>query len=222
MPHWEPIVLGTAWPNQWFGLMEVSVRLCSYVVVTDCGFAPNPFWGYCTLAACTPNHQGLRLRKGDWVLGNHSPKTGRRMIYAMQISEVLDFDQYYRDERFTAKRARAGSWRDRCGDNIYYRNADGQWAQTLAFFHTSPKEIRKDTRHPRVFISNHFFYFGENASPLPDEYISLAKVGRGYKYHQGETVEAFVEWLERTYQPGLHGQPRDRDEDTVLTLGLLR
>jgi hypothetical protein len=205
-----------------FGSTGVSVRLCSYVVVIDSGFAPNPFGDYCTLAVCTPNHQGLRLKSGDWVLGNSSAKTGQRMIYAMRIWVVLDFDQYYRDERFTTKRARAGGWRDRCGDNIYFRNADDQWVQALAFRHTSPEEIRRDTRHPRVFISDHFFYFGENAVVLPDEYVSLTKVGRGCRYHQGRTAEAFVEWLERTYQPGFHGQPRDREKDTVLTLSLLR
>ena len=39
------------------GHKGTSVRLCSYVVKYDTGFAPNPFWGFCTLAACTPNHQ---------------------------------------------------------------------------------------------------------------------------------------------------------------------
>ena len=32
-----------------------------YIAVLDTGLAPNPFWGYCTLAVCTPNHMGIRL-----------------------------------------------------------------------------------------------------------------------------------------------------------------
>src|SRR5205823_10069139 len=99
------------------------MRLCSYVVVGDTGFAPNPFHGYCTLAACTPNHQGLRLEKGDWLLGHDSAKRGQGLVYAMKVSEVLDFDAYYRDTRFQAKIPRFDkTWREACGDNIYYRD----------------------------------------------------------------------------------------------------
>src|SRR5712671_5339411 len=36
-----------------------SMRLYSYVVARDFGFAPNPFFGVCTLATCKPD-----IRKG--------------------------------------------------------------------------------------------------------------------------------------------------------------
>ena len=200
------------------------MRLCSYVVMIDKGFAPNPFWGFCTLAACTPNHQGCTFGRNDWMLGNSSANTGRRLIYAMRISEVLDFDDYYRDQRFAGKRARAGSWRERCGDNIYFRNGAGEWEQALAFYHTCPRDIEKDTRNPCVFISDHFFYFGENAparSDLPVEYASLVNTGISHRHHEGESVHAFIEWLEQTHQPGLHGLPRDREEETGAQCGLV-
>jgi hypothetical protein len=48
------------------------MKLCSYIIKNDTGFAPNPFWGYCTLAACTPNHMGLHLYPGDWIIGTES------------------------------------------------------------------------------------------------------------------------------------------------------
>jgi len=192
------------------------MRLCSYVVVIDKGFAPNPFSGFCTLAARTPNHQGLRLKEGDWVLGNSSSAEGRRLIYAMRISEVLDFDKYYRDNRFARKKAKAGTWRDRCGDNIYFRNKAGDWVRGVSFHHTSLDSLRQDTRRPRVFISDHFFYFGENARALPPKFASLARTCQGCKYHPGNLVEEFIKWLEQTYKPRLHGEPRDRDESTDL------
>lgn len=84
------------------------MRFCSYVVVHDGGFAPNPFAGYCTLAACTPNHQGLRLKKGDWLLGHGSAETGNRLIYAMQVADVLDFDDYFHARQFAAKKPQHG------------------------------------------------------------------------------------------------------------------
>jgi hypothetical protein len=36
----------------------MNTKLRSYIVRVDTGLAPNPFWGFCTLALCTPNHQG--------------------------------------------------------------------------------------------------------------------------------------------------------------------
>lgn len=190
------------------------MRLCSYVVKIDSGFAPNPFWGFCTLAACTPNHQGLQLAEGDWILGNSSTDTDRRIIYAMRVSEVLDFDDYYHDERFSAKKASTNGWRERCGDNIYFRDEDDEWAQGIAVKHTSQESIEQDTRNPRVFVSDHFFYFGENAPEMPLAYRSLLQTRQGCKYHRGEVVSAFVDWLEKTYSPGILGEPRDRDEES--------
>ena len=34
--------------------LETTMRLFTYVIVSDSGFAPNPYWGYCTLATCKP------------------------------------------------------------------------------------------------------------------------------------------------------------------------
>src|ERR1035437_4186815 len=44
-------------------------KVCFYIMRVDTGFAPNPFHGVCTLAACTPNHQHARLFKGDLIAG---------------------------------------------------------------------------------------------------------------------------------------------------------
>lgn len=131
----------------------------------------------------------------------------------MRVSEPpLDFNEYYRDSRFAKKKARAGSWQERCGDNIYFREA-GRWVQAAAFHHTTTQDKKKDTRHPRVISSDYFFYFGEKAKPIPSEFASLLKIGRGCSYHEGKTVHAFIRWLTRKYRPGLIGQPRDREED---------
>ena len=196
-----------------FWSVEESMRLLSYVVKIDAGFAPNPFWGYCTLAACTPNHQGIRAEVGDWILGNSTADTGNLLLYAMRIAEWLDFDDYFRDERFATKKAAGGSWQERCGDNIYFRNDANRWVQALAFAHTNTKDKRKDLRYHRVFISNHFYYFGENAPAIPSKYASLIQRRQGCTWHEGELVKAFINWLEGKYQPpGIYGQPWDREE----------
>src|SRR5438132_12599879 len=124
------------------------MRLCSYVVVHDTGFAPNPFGDFCTLAACTPNHTGVRLKQDYWLLGHSSVGLGNTLIYVMQVSEVLDFDEYYRDPRFGFKKPRKRGWQARCGDNMYFRDKRSQWAQDpAAVHHLDRQTIGKDTKY---------------------------------------------------------------------------
>jgi hypothetical protein len=192
-------------------------KLYSYVVKVDKGFAPNPFGGHCTLAACTPNHQGVRAEPGDWIMGNSDKSTGQRLIYAMRISEVMEFDDYFRDPRFAAKKPRPdGSWRNRCGDNIYFIGESGRYEQAFTYSHTEPHYLEKDTRRPRVFISDHFCYFGENAPDIPADFEGLIRDSQGCKKnHPPEMVAMFISWLEHSHKPGILGLPRDREDSTA-------
>ncbi|HET7460906.1 MAG TPA: hypothetical protein VFJ82_06650 [Longimicrobium sp.] len=189
------------------------MRLYSYVVKVDKGFAPNPFGGWCTLAACTPNRMGICLREGDWLIGNGDTAHGQRLIYAMRVSEVLEFDPYFHDPRFQRKKPRPrGDWRNRCGDNIYFIGESGRYEQAFTYAHREPHYLEKDTRNPRarVLVSDHFFYFGDRAPDFPAEFGELICEGRGCRRHEGSSmVRAFVGWLEHTYQPGILGKPRD-------------
>jgi len=203
----------------WRGFMDRTPSrpptLYSYVVKTDVGFAPNPFGSHCTLAACTPNHQGVKAKPGDWIMGNSDKAHGQRLVHAMRVSEVLEFDDYFHDPRFAAKKARPrGDWRNRCGDNIYHLDENGKYKQAFTYHHVGPEQLEKDIRRPRVFISDHFFYFGENAPDIPAEFGSLIRDRQGCrKTHDPEVVRGFIAWLERTYRPGMLGLPRDREAD---------
>jgi hypothetical protein len=190
------------------------LRLCSYIVVHDSGFAPNPFGGYCTLASCTPNHQGVRLSPNDWLMGHATANRGHGLIYAMQVPEVQDFDTYFNDPRFEHKKPRFDQTpREACGDNIYYRANGGDWIQHPTLFHGTLQNRVQDTKHPRVFISEHFYYFGENAPPIPKEFGTLIRDRQGCKcLYPEELVNAFVEWLRVTFRPGIHGEPRDLEQ----------
>ena len=139
------------------------MRLCSYVVVHDKGFAPNPFGGLCTLAACTPNHQGLRLSGGDWILGNSSAAAGSQLIYAMRIREVLDFDDYLRDANLHEEAQ--PDMAERCGD-LSIRDRDGRWHRTGLLSHR-PHDIAKDTPTPRLH-PDHFFTRRRRPTSQPD------------------------------------------------------
>jgi hypothetical protein len=115
--------------------------LC-YKITHDSGFAPNPFWGYLTLAACTPNHMKASLVPGDWIIGVESKSLANQrkrkgcniainqsLIYAAKINEILTLDEYFRDSRFQAKKFnKNGNWKERRGDNVYFiKNNQWRW-----------------------------------------------------------------------------------------------
>lgn len=153
--------------------------LFSYVVRYDLGFAPNPFHGWCSLATCHEDFRG-RVAVGDWVVGTGSASKGLdgRLVYAMQVDEIITFDGYWHDERFTAKRpVRRGSMRQRYGDNIYHRDADGSWMQSdsrHSHDDGSPNDghIAKDTSADAVLLSRDYVYFGRSAPEIPERFRS--------------------------------------------------
>ena len=81
------------------------MRLFSYVVARDYGFAPNPFLGICTLATCKPRIRKT-ARRGDLIIGTGSKARGRQghLVFAMRVSETLTYNEYWFDERFLRKR----------------------------------------------------------------------------------------------------------------------
>ena len=161
-------------------------RLCTYLITSDTGLAPNPYWGYCTLSVCTPNHMGARLGRGDWISGFLCKRQDYRLVYAMEISERLQLDDYFRDPRFAAKIPKLnGDWKQRCGDNFYSQAPDGTWRKHRNCYHIAPYYLQKDTQHPYVFIATKFWYFGSTARPRPIEFASLVG-GRGIRVNHDE------------------------------------
>lgn len=57
----------------------MAPQVLTYTVAVDLGFAPNPFHGWCSLAACTPNHMRARLILGDWIVGHSDVSHGNRL-----------------------------------------------------------------------------------------------------------------------------------------------
>ena len=197
------------------------MKVYSYVLKHDTGFAPNPFWSYCTLAACTPNHMGIRPDIGDWIIGTESINSGNKLVYAMQIGFIMSFDEYYTDRRFKKKIPDKNSkdWRRHCGDNIYYKNQSGKWQQYPSTFHDKPENKRQDIKHPYVFIGKHFYYFGCKAVKIPSKYTALVWKRHGVKCkHPPKVTEDFLTWLRTKFRKGIHGKPRDCNSKSVKCL----
>lgn len=138
------------------------MRLFSYVVARDFGFAPNPFEGFCTLATCKPEIRRMAT-VDDLVIGTGSAERKRAgyLVYIMKVTEVSTFDDYWYDPRFASKKPNMhGSKKQAFGDNIYHRAAGSDlWIQenshhSYADGSANPFNVANDTKAINVIISN--------------------------------------------------------------------
>lgn len=199
-----------------------KMRLFSYIVSHDTGFAPNPFWGYCTLACCKPVIRRV-AQKGDWVVGISPKSRGNRLVHAMRITErPISFGDYFCDPRFECKKPdyRKKSTIYRRGDNIYRPFGQGEYKQlrsrhSLATGAEDSVKKHHDLSGRFVLISERFFYWGRESILLPPRLRNLVAT-RGHRSRFDESLKArFTTWISR-YNPGLHGQPRYWPDDESL------
>jgi hypothetical protein len=190
-------------------------------MTSDTGFAPNPYYGYCTLAACTPNHRPYRIDPGDWILGTTTADEGNKLIYAMCVSEVMDHDAYFNDARFENKKPKMNRSRHgRCGDNIYHRDSRGNWVSEACVHHLGDAALDRDTRYSRVYIADMFYYFGENMIDIPGFLRFVLHSTQGLKYvRDADQVQQFIAWLMANYRAGRRGSPRHQEESVRDTAG---
>jgi len=175
--------------------VENPVRLYSYIVVHDTGFAPNPFFGYCTLACCKPTIRRT-AQVGDWIVGLSPKAAGHRIVYFMRVDEKLTFQQYWSDPRFRRKRPRhGGAFVQKRGDNIYEPLPDGEYRQ-LPSLHAE-KDKAHDLGGQYVLVSATFGYFGSRAVRLPAELNSLVVQGGHKCRFSNEVITAFLHYTGR-------------------------
>jgi hypothetical protein len=157
---------------------------------------------------------GVRLESGDWILGTTTSARGKKLLYSMQVSEILNFNNYYEDTRFRDKKPIIrGNWQQRVGDNMYYQDADGGWKQHQTLHHHKQEIVKKDLKHPFVFIGTKYFYFGKHAIDIPAEFNSLIWNRQGCKTdHEADVINSFTNWLQNNHEPGIYGNPIDNKE----------
>lgn len=156
------------------------MKIYSYVVVYDTGFAPNSADGYCTLACCKPDIR-KSAEMGDWIVGTGSVKNygKKKLVYAMKVTEKITFDEYYKDNRF----------KDRI-DNIYYKG------RQLKNKYHGKRDIQRDLNGKYVLISEKFYYFGKDALDIPMELDWIRKEGPKHKSCFDEKQkQEFENWI---------------------------
>jgi hypothetical protein len=202
------------------------MRLFSYVVARDYGFAPNPFFGFCTLATCKP-----MIRKtaqvGDWVIGTGSKTCGLAgfLVYAMRVSETCTYDQYWGDPRFQKKQPNLrGSLKQAYGDNIYHHDPrTHRWLQENSH-HSLPdgrancENVEHDTQYPRVLVGTEFVYWGGDGPRIPARFrrsggrdVCCSLQGHKCKF-PSDLVESFVEWIQSLGVSGCIGKPKQFED----------
>lgn len=202
-------------------------RLYRYVIDHDRGFAPNPFFGVCTLACCKPQIR-KHAAKGDVIVGFGPKKYGLdgQMIYWMSVNEITDFQSYWGNPDFLMKRPQMGGSLCLCfGDNIYHRCPDsGDWIQEQSFHSDAGSlvglgNLKRDTgTTDSVLVGHEYAYWGNKAQEIPNKFKSLVHRGRGFTYKvDSEALKLdFIEWLRSLPECGFRHDPADWSHDKKM------
>ena len=193
------------------------MKIYSYVVRYDSGFAPNPFGKFCTLATCKPRIR-KKIQPEDWIIGTGSVENvgNEKLIYAMQVEQKISFDEYWNDKRFQYKKViwKSSNPIKRLGDNIYWKDENGIFHQKPSKHSnkdgTENKELLKhDLSGIYVLISKNFYYFGKSAINIPKDYQYIIKKGPGHKCNfTNDQVNKFINCLKSlSYEEGYQNEP---------------
>lgn len=191
-------------------VVSARVRVFSYVVRSDSGFAPNPFHGTCTLACCKPDIR-RSATVGDLIVG--MSKNCVTVVYAMKVDRVLSFADYWNDPASAAKRPdhESPEATRRRGDNIYEPLTHGGFRQLRSLHSSADGEAdlahqMRDLGGKRVLVGSRFAYFGVSGPPLPSD-LAFLEIRRGHRCRfTGEQVGAVAEWFAGLPQ-GVVGPP---------------
>lgn len=184
------------------------MRLYSYIVAVDDGFAPCSTSGLLSLACCKPKIR-KQAREGDLVMGTPPKKHGAgRLVYLMQVDRVLSFADYYRDLKLRRRR-----------DCIYRPSPGGGFRQKKNPWH-GHANIRKDLSGRHVLLSKRFVYFGRNAPLIQATFREYVARGQGHRVWgtpgtkapntiRPETIRSLRKWA-FSNPCGIRGKPADR------------
>ena len=184
-------------------------RLYSYVLRFDDGAAPNPFWGTCTLTICKPAIRRT-AQICDWIIGTGSKNSrindgntyvlSNSVVYAMKITDIKslkDYDQFCRKHlQNKIPKWFDRDWRKRMGDCLY--NFENGGEPKLRKGVHNELNRKRDLGGQNALLSNHFYYFGEETQPLPDNLKEIIKKNQGHKkIERTDLIESFENWIKQ-------------------------
>jgi len=195
----------------------------TYRLDHDLGFAPNPFFGWCSLACCMgPIRKSAKL--DDIIIGiaGSNPRGlgpyHPQLIYWMRVDLALTFDQYWNDPRFARKRPQIPGPKIRMVGDCTYRHEpdDIDWSFDTSMHYvadaaqTDGGHVVRDTKVDRVLLSQHYTYWGKSGPAVPDHLLSLFPSHRGQKCKHDVTLLAELHDFISLERPlGAVGDPAD-------------
>jgi len=195
-----------------------EIRLFSYKMTHDTGFAPNPFHDILTLANCKPQIRKSK-RINDWIAGFTSSQLSgdsigyERLVYLMKVTEKVDYSEYWNNPRFKAKIPILSSDNivDKAGDNIYMPVSPIGFKQIPNKNHNE-SNFRHDLNGKYILISDEFYYFGNSAIIIPNRIrpkVPRGQSGQGVRTHNLEKAMLFIEYIKKNYTKGLFDYPHN-------------
>lgn len=197
------------------------MRLFAYKMTHDSGFAPNPFWGYLTLATCKPKIREHK-RPGDWIAGFTSKTLcgdwvgDERLVFLMQVDEKVALADYFEDGRFESRipRPSPAAAVYRCGDNIYrplVPNArDAREFEQVPHSQHDPEEQEHDLQGRYALIARRFVYFGVEALRVPRQVrpnVPTGQSGHGTETRDRTRVQGFIDYVFGTARAPVIARP---------------
>jgi hypothetical protein len=109
-------------------------KACFYIMTVDTGFAPNPFHGVCTLAACTPNHCKANLEPGDLIVGCFRSKKVSNYLGAVQNIRLAGTSVGRHNRGDTARQGNRRYRQNHSQDKGFFDVGDQlSWGLTISF-----------------------------------------------------------------------------------------
>ena len=192
------------------------MRLFSYIVKNDAGFAPNPFGGVCTLTNCKPVIRRV-AKKDDWIVGltstsadfgDHEKRV--RVVYVMKVTDKLTMEEYddwcNKQLKIKIPKIPGKFYEEFVGDCIYFKKTDEIKQRKSRH---KEENMATDLGGKFSLMSDQFYYFGKNAPLLPEFLVGIKKNGRGHQSDLNDPYkEEFVKWIiENFEQNKIYGEP---------------
>ena len=175
-------------------------------MTNDSGCAPNPYYGFCSLALCK-NLIRKHAKINDYVIGFGSKTLGsfKKIIFIMKVTNKLSYDDYNK------LCIQNNKHKINYGDCIYYK-VGNTFKQRKNIYHNNECIIH-DIKSPYVLISNDYLYFGKKSIDIPDKLTNIIPFSRGHKSKSIEYLEDdFSNWynlLKVRYNKQILGEPHN-------------
>lgn len=196
----------------------------TYRLDHDLGFAPNPYFGWCTLACCMPKIR-QHADESDIIIGmagSGKKGLGRihpQLIFWMRVDEALTFDDYWKDSRFVNKRPQMQGPKIRMVGDRTYRHEPGSddWQFEVSMHHIpaalgNGNHVDIDTSVDRLLVGKQFTYWGDSGPKLPAHLMTLFPNPRGQKCPpEGPLLDELHQLIEIDNPRGPVGDPADWD-----------